>query len=222
MMNVLDACLAEGIRDLIVASSSEVYQNAPRIPTPEDVPLVVPDVTNPRFSYGGGKIVTELLAFNYGRRHFDRVVIFRPHNVYGPNMGEEHVIPQFAVRMRRAFADTTGTVRFPIQGSGLETRAFMFIDDFTDGLVWLIERGLHLNVYNIGTTGEVTIARVAHLVAACFGREIEIAPGELRPGSTPRRSPDITKLQALGFTPSTIIEIGIAKTVDWYRNPVFA
>jgi nucleoside-diphosphate-sugar epimerase len=222
MMNVLDACLAEGVRDLIVASSSEVYQNAPRIPTPEDVPLVVPDVTNPRFSYGGGKIVSELLAFNYGRKRFDRVVIFRPHNVYGPNMGEEHVIPQFALRMRRAFADSTGKVKFPIQGTGLETRAFMYIDDFTDGLVRVIERGLHLNVYNIGTTGEVTIATVAHLVAACFGREIDIVPGELLPGSTARRSPDITKLQGLGFTPVTSIETGIAKTVDWYRKPVFA
>ena len=77
---------------------------------------MVPDVTNPRFSYGGGKIVSELLAFNYGRKHFDRVLIFRPHNVYGPNMGEEHVIPQFAVRMRRAFADTTGTVRVSHSG----------------------------------------------------------------------------------------------------------
>ena len=49
MMNVLDACLAEGVLDLIVASSSEVYQNAPVIPTPEDVPLVVPDVANRAF-----------------------------------------------------------------------------------------------------------------------------------------------------------------------------
>ena len=73
MMNVLDACLADGVRDLIVASSSEVYQTPPTIPTPEDVPLVVPDVINPRYSYGGGKIVSELLAVNYGRKHFDRV-----------------------------------------------------------------------------------------------------------------------------------------------------
>ena len=222
MMNVLDACLAEGVRDLIVASSSEVYQNAAQIPTPEDVPLVVPDVTNPRFSYGGGKIVSELLAFNYGRKHFDRVLIFRPHNVYGPNMGEEHVIPQFAVRMRRAFADTAGKIVFPIQGTGLETRAFMYIDDFTEGLVRVIERGEHLNVYNIGVPGEVTIAKVAHLVAACFGREIEIEPGKLLPGSTARRSPDTTKLQGLGFTPVTSIEAGISKTVAWYRNPAYA
>ena len=218
MMNVLDACLAEGVRDLVLASSSEVYQTAPRIPTPEDVPLVVPDVANPRYSYGGGKIISELLAINYGRKYFDRVVIFRPHNVYGPDMGAEHVIPQFALRMRRACAETQGTVPFPIQGSGRETRAFIYVDDFTDGLLRVIEHGAHLNVYHIGTSEEVTVAHVAKLVAACFGRDIELVPGTVRPGSAARRSADITKLRALGFRPSTSLETGIATTVAWYRD----
>jgi len=68
MINVLDACRAQGVGDLVLASSSEVYQRPPQIPTREDIPLVVPDVHNPRFSYGGGKIISELLAINYGRR----------------------------------------------------------------------------------------------------------------------------------------------------------
>ena len=58
--------------------------------------------------------------------------------------------------------------------------------------------------------------------AACFERDIEIEAGKLLPGSTARRSPDTTKLQALGFTPVTSIETGISKTVAWYRNPVYA
>ena len=93
MMNVLDACIAENVKDLVLASSSEVYQTPPRVPTDENVPLSVPDVLNPRYSYGGGKIISELLALNYGRKHFERVAIFRPHNAYGPDMGREHVIP---------------------------------------------------------------------------------------------------------------------------------
>ena len=54
MMNVLDACVAEGVRDLVLASSSEVYQAPPRIPTDETVPLVVPDVLNPRGTWANG------------------------------------------------------------------------------------------------------------------------------------------------------------------------
>src|SRR4051794_6989870 len=59
MMNVIDACLAHGVGELCVASSSEVYQTPPAVPTREDVPLSVPDPLNPRFSYGGGKIISE-------------------------------------------------------------------------------------------------------------------------------------------------------------------
>ena len=220
MMNVLDACLQWKVRDLVLASSSEVYQTPPVIPTPEDVPLVVPDVFNPRYSYGGGKIISELLLVNYGRKHFDRAVIFRPHNVYGPDMGREHVIPQFALRMRRACEEgpADGPLPFPIQGSGQETRSFIYIDDFTAGLLRVVERGAHMHVYHIGTREEVTIAEVARLVADRFGREVELQCGAVQPGSTVRRCPDVSKIEALGFEPSTPLADGIASTVDWYRS----
>ena len=79
MINVLDACEEHGVRDVVLASSSEVYQTPPSVPTDESAPLSVPDVLNPRYSYGGGKIISELLAINYGRKKLDRVTIFRPH-----------------------------------------------------------------------------------------------------------------------------------------------
>jgi nucleoside-diphosphate-sugar epimerase len=141
MVNVIDACMDEGIGDLVLASSSEVYQTPPVIPTGESVPLVVPDPLNPRFSYGGGKIICELMAINYGRRHFERVAIFRPHNVYGPDMGDEHVVPQFARRMQRLAQEQGPEVRFPIQGTGRETRSFVYIDDLAAGVLRVIEDG---------------------------------------------------------------------------------
>ena len=51
-----------------------------------------------------GKIISEIMAINYGRKFFERVLIFRPHNVYGPDMGFEHVMPQFALRLKGAIA----------------------------------------------------------------------------------------------------------------------
>ena len=104
------------VRTLVLASSSEVYQTPPKVPTDESVPMVVPDPHNPRLSYGAGKIISEVMAINYGRKFFDRVLIFRPHNVYGPDMGFEHVIPQFALRMKKAIAQhvrCTGAIRDP-------------------------------------------------------------------------------------------------------------
>ena len=217
MMNVLNGCRAAGVRELALASSSEVYQAAPVVPTGEDVPLSVPDPLNPRFTYGGGKIISELLAINYGRAFFDRVVIFRPHNVYGPDMGWEHVIPQFALRMRElSHGSPYGPLSFPIQGSGKETRAFIHIDDFTDGLALVLALGQHLGIYHLGTEEEVSVAALAKAVGSCFGREVQVEPGMLQPGSTLRRCPNISKMRGLGFAPKIPLQAGLPGVVRWY------
>lgn len=220
MMNVLNGCRHAGVRELSLASSSEVYQTPPMVPTTEQVPLSVPDPLNPRFSYGGGKIISELLALNYGRAYFDRVVIFRPHNVYGADMGWEHVVPQFVLRMRDLCETPGDTVRFPIQGTGEETRAFVHIDDFTDGVALVLYRGEHLGIYNIGTNEEASIATLAQLVGRHFGRTVDVRPGTLQPGSTARRCPDITKLSRLGYAPKLSLLQGLPSVARWYSDNV--
>ena len=217
MINILDACITHNIDDLILASSSEVYQSPDEVPTSESVPLIVPDLLNPRYSYGGGKIISELLAINYGRSKIKRVVIFRPHNVYGPDMGWEHVVPEFVLKMDDLIsASISQPIDFKIQGTGNETRAFIFIDDFVDGLFRVIEQGQHLNVYHIGTSNEIKLYELAHQIASLFDAKIDIVPGDLAQGGTLRRCPDITKLRGLGFDPQTTMEEGLKVTKQWY------
>lgn len=219
MLSVLDACRANDIGELVLASSSEVYQTPPHIPTAEDAPLIVPDVMNPRYSYGGGKLACELMAVNYGRTGFERVMIFRPHNVYGPDMGWEHVLPQFVVRAVKAIGVTpSGPVEFPIQGDGSQTRAFVHIDDFTAGVLCMLERGEHLNVYHIGNPEEVTIRHVVKKVFDVLDREAHIVEGPLTEGSTQRRCPDISKLRTLGYEPAVSFDRGLPELVNWYAQ----
>jgi len=219
IINVLDACRENNVRDLILASSSEVYQTPPSYPTSETVPLSIPDPLNPRYSYAAGKIISEIMAINYGRKFFDRVVIFRPHNVYGPDMGWEHVIPQFAVRMKQLTnASSEKTIRFPVQGTGRETRSFIFIEDFTSGLELLINKGQHLGIYHIGTQEEVSIETLAHMVGKYFGHEVSVEPNDPAVGGTSRRCPDISKLSALGFKPRYSLKEGLSLTLKWYSE----
>jgi nucleoside-diphosphate-sugar epimerase len=217
MVNVIDAARRQGTGTLILASSSEVYQTPARVPTDESVPLVVPDPLNPRFSYGAGKLISEVMAINYGRKYFERVLIFRPHNVYGPDMGFEHVIPQFSRRLKRA-VDTQprGTIPFPIQGTGEETRSFCHVDDLVQGVMVMRERGEHLGIYHVGTLDEITIADLARRIAASVGREISVVPSTVLPGSTPRRCPSIAKLAALGYRPRIPLDQGLPPAVRWY------
>lgn len=217
MINVIDACRSEGVRSLILASSSEVYQTPPHIPTDESAPLVVPDPGNPRYSYGGGKIISELMAINYGRKYFDRVLIFRPHNVYGPDMGWEHVIPQFSLRLKQSAAEhRSGKIPFKLQSDGSQTRSFCHVDDLVRGVMAMRAKGEHLNIYHVGTTEEITIADLARRIAAHRGREIELVAGPAPEGATDRRCPDIAKLKKLGYSPQVPLANGLPSTVDWY------
>lgn len=216
IVNVIDAAVRHGVGELLVASSSEVYQTAPRVPTDENVPLSIPDPRNPRYSYAGAKLISELLALNWGRRHFRRVIVFRPHNVYGPDMGVEHVIPQLALRVRDLARKSPGAVRLPIQGTGAETRAFVHVDDAVEGLLCLARSGEHLGIFHVGTDIETRIDELAREIGRCFGRSVEVVQGPAAPGSPGRRCPDISKLRALGYNPLVALADGLPPTVRWY------
>jgi nucleoside-diphosphate-sugar epimerase len=218
-MNMLEAALELGVPDFVFASSSEVYQTPPACPTPETVAMSIPDPLNPRYSYGGGKLIGEILAFNYGRGHFRRTIVFRPHNVYGPDMGFEHVIPEFVVRLRKASVEKPqGKLRFQIQGEGYETRAFCEVGDFTGGLLRIVDAGADQNVYHIGNDEEISIRDLALLIARKMGREIEFECAPLRAGGTPRRCPDITKLRGLGYEPRIGLDVGLDASIEWYSE----
>lgn len=219
IINVIDACIEHKVKELFLASSSEVYQMPPYLPADERVPLSIPDPLNPRYSYAAGKIISEIMAINYGRKYFKKVVIFRPHNVYGPDMGKEHVIPQFIMRMKEVCRQTVDKkIKFPIHGSGKETRAFVFIDDFLDGLMLLLKNGKHLEIYNIGSSEEITIKELARELGRYFCKDIIVIPGELAKGSPVRRCPDIVKLRKLGYKPKIKLSEGLKITANWYKK----
>lgn len=216
---VVNAGRRAGVPDLVVASTAEVYQTPAVVPTPETVALTLPNSLNPRYSYGGSKIASELIAFNYAQEHYRKVQVFRPHNVYGPDMGWKHVIPQFITRaIDGQAAHPAGAVPFEIQGDGVETRAFCFVDDIVDGVLTMYANGGHREIYHIGNDEEVTIIDLAGRVGKALGVELDVRPGESAVGGTPRRCPNITKMRNLGYRPAVGLDEGLERTVAWYRE----
>jgi len=213
------ALLAEeaGVETFVYFSSSEAYQTPTVIPTPEDVPLVVPDVHNPRYSYGGGKILAEMLLLHYARPAGMRRLVIRPHNVYGPAMGFEHVIPQLVERVYRA----SDGLRLPeasivLQGTGRETRAFCHVDDAVAGTLLAFEKGADGTVYHLGNPVETTILELLRRIGERCGVRVRPETGEAPAGATPRRCPDVGRLAKLGYVPRVDLATGLAGTVDWY------
>jgi nucleoside-diphosphate-sugar epimerase len=109
-----------------------------------------------------------------------------------------------------------GSVPFPIQGSGAETRSFCHVDDLVAGVMVMREKGEHLGIYHVGTAEEVSIADLARRMAAVAGREIALASSAVLAGSTARRCPDISKLAALGYRPRVRLADGLPPTLEWY------
>lgn len=218
ILNVIDACRHEKVKNLFVMSSSEVYQTPPSVPTDESAPLVVPDALNPRYSYGSSKMISEMLALHAASA--DRTCVVRPHNVYGPRMGFEHVIPQFVGRII-PLLKTGQRVHFPIQGTGLETRSFCYIDDFVNAFLLIMDRGENRNIYHVGTDIETSIQLLAEKIGRYFGKEIVIESTPLTEGSTARRCPAIGKMKRLGFTPHFSLDEGLKHTIAWYERNAF-
>ena len=222
---VVNACRRAGVPDLVVASTAEVYQTPAVVPTPEQISLMLPDSLNPRYSYGGSKIVSELIAFNYGQDHFRKVQVFRPHNVYGPDMGWKHVIPQFILRAAESLNGGSGPAPFTIQGDGSETRAFCYVDDVVDGILTMYEKGGHREIYHIGNDEEISVRQLVDRLGEAMGGTLSIVPSSAAEGGTPRRCPDISKMRVLGYDPKTDISDGLRRTAAWYlanRNKVAA
>lgn len=216
--NVVSAALDAEVSELLFMSSSEVYQTPPVLPTPETVSLVVPDVHNPRYSYGGGKIAGELICANYGREGFERLVMVRPHNVYGPDMGDAHVIPELAAKIAAAR-------RMPIprtvslQGGGETTRAFVHVEDFVRGCLLALEKGEHLGIYHVGSRDEIRILELAKEIADILDIDVTFTSSPAPAGQTPRRCPDISKIEALGFSPRIGLRSGLEDAVGAWREP---
>lgn len=216
MTNILDAMDHKKIDNLMLASSSEVYQQPKKIPTDEKIELVVPDVFNSRNSYGGGKIISELLSINYTRSKNKNLLIFRPHNVYGPNMGYEHVIPEFHQLIYPQL--NNDEINLEIQGSGNETRSFVYIDDFIKAFELVLTKGSNNSIYNIGTQNEISINDLITTISKVIKRKINVINKPIQSGSTLRRCPDITKIKELGFISDISIDEGIKKTFKWYSE----
>ncbi|HEY2955046.1 MAG TPA: NAD-dependent epimerase/dehydratase family protein [Candidatus Eisenbacteria bacterium] len=222
MLNqVLDfSARLERLERLVFPSTSEVYAGTLEhfrlpIPTPEDTPLALPDLSRPRTSYMLSKIYGEALC------HQARLpyTIVRLHNVYGPRMGLKHVVPELLQRAHRAAPGGELEVF-----SADHTRTFCYVDDAVEMILRLAEAaGGRDGTFNVGTsTGETTIRELAEIVIRVVGKPLVIRPGPTTPGSPARRCPDITRAVAVaGCEPSVALEDGVRRTFAWYCEQVF-
>jgi nucleoside-diphosphate-sugar epimerase len=214
VLNVAQGCAAEDVQRLVFSSSSEVYGIPSEFPTPESAPLVVPDPTNPRWSYAASKIAGELVVTHTARRHGFEYAILRYHNVYGPAMGWDHVIPEFISRLVR-------DEEFTVQGDGSQRRAFCYVDDaVAPTRAALTAQAAAGGTFNVGNPAEEhSINDLIALLEGVTGRTIHPRYVPFEQAGTDRRVPDVSRAErALGLRPTITLEDGLRRTYDWYAE----
>ena len=199
-------------KQIFFASSSEVYGFPQKFPTSETEYITIPDPMNARFSYSASKIVGETIIINFARKLGIDFSIARFHNVYGPNMGFEHVIPEF---IRKCVKKEP----FTVQGDGKDSRCFCYISDALEGILSITQSSNVMNeIYNIGTDEETSINQLIELLQSIHGKEFSTIYEDFKNSGTKRRVPDITKICKLGYNPTISLQVGLKKTYDWYSK----
>lgn len=223
LMNMLEWCTTENCGGFLFSSSSETYagtlnsfldEHPEFIPTREDIPLSIDNVLNPRWSYGGSKIIGEILTSNYCRTHNVNFKIIRYHNIYGVRMGFDHVLPEFFKRIYNREDP------FKIYG-GEETRAFCSVNDgirATEAV--MLSNRCNGEIVHIGSsTQEIKIIDLLRKVfdISNYHPKIEIHPAP--EGCVMRRCPNTDKLFELtGFRAQDTLDKKLPEMYQWYMQ----
>lgn len=205
---------------VMIASTSEVYGLSADVPFREDGNLVMGATTKGRWSYACSKAIDEFLALAYWREKKLPTTIVRLFNTVGPRQTGRYgmVIPTF---VRQALAGRPITV----YGNGKQTRCFGYVGDVVGALIKLMDRSDSVGqVYNIGSSEEISILQLAEKVKELTKSESEIVlvpydeAYEEGFEDMPRRVPDTTKInQLVGFRAEMTLE-GILKSVISFHS----
>jgi nucleoside-diphosphate-sugar epimerase len=209
--NLLDLARDQGAR-FLQASTSEVYGDPLSHPQAESYWGNVNPV-GPRSVYDEAKRFGEALTMAHHRRHGTEVRIARIFNTYGPRMRPDdgRVVSNFVTQALQGRPLT-------IYGDGSQTRSFCFVEDEVDGLLALLASD-HTGPVNVGSDEERTVRDIAETVLKLTGSDSPVVYVDLPVDDPGRRRPDLTLARSvLGWQPSTTLEEGLTRTIEWFRN----
>jgi len=206
-LNLLEMARIQGIKKFIFGSTSSIYGPAAIPPFKEDAPLA------PISPYAATKAAGELLAYTYNHLYGLQVCCLRFFTVYGPRQRPDLAIHKFA----RNILDKTA---IPLYGDGTNQRDFTYIDDIIQGVMAAIEYdATPFEIINLGESQTITVKRMIELLEEVLGVQAIIEHYPPQPGDLPLTHADVNKAkQLLGYRPSTPIDQGIRKFVDWLLN----
>jgi len=206
-VNLLEAARRAGVKKAIIASSSSVYGVNSKVPFAEADPIF--QAISP---YAASKLACEALGHVYHHVYGFDVVMLRFFTVYGPRQRPDLAIHKFA-----RLIDAGKPI--PVFGDGATARDYTYITDILDGVIACTQKEFGYQVYNLGESQTVTLARLIELLEAALQKRAVINRQPLQPGDVPLTCADISKARAgLGYNPQVKIDKGIPLFVNWFKQ----
>ena len=219
--NVIEAARTVGVRKLVFLGSSCIYPRLAPQPMREESLLTGPlEPTNEWYAIA--KIAGIEMCRAYRRQYGCDFISAMPTNLYGPDdnfdLETSHVVPALIAKAHRA--KVAGDPAITVWGSGKPRRELLFVDDLADALVYLMKTYSGEQHVNIGTGHDVTIDELARTVCEVVGFRGERRYDGTKPDGAPRKLLDVSRLKALGWSATTLLRDGLARTYDFYRKQI--
>jgi GDP-L-fucose synthase len=216
--NLMDASHAADVERFVFLGSSCIYPRACPQPIKEEYLLTGPlEATNS--AYAIAKIAGIELIKSYRKQFNRRWISLMPTNMYGPrdnfDLNSSHVLP--ALINRFVTAKRTGAANVTLWGTGAPKREFLHSRDLASAVLLATEKydsDLHLN---IGTGEDLTIMELAQLIGTSAGYRGQTLWDSTKPDGTPRKVMDVSRLKAMGWSPTISLEDGIKETIQWFE-----
>ena len=211
--NVITACFANQVKKLLFLGSNCIYPKMAPQPITEDSLLTGPlEPTND--AYAIAKIAGIKMCQAYRTQYGANYISAMPCNLYGPNDNyhpeHSHVLPGLLRRFHEAKVNNVSEV--VVWGTGTPRREFLYSDDLADACIFLMHHYNEPEPINIGTGTDLTVKELAETIKATVGYAGTLTWDTSRPDGTPRKLLDVSRLQTLGWTPSTSLAAGLALT----------
>ena len=219
--NVIEGCFLAGIKKLVFLGSSCIYPKHAEIPIKEES-LLSGYLEPTNDAYAIAKIAGIKMCQSYRQQHGSDYISVMPSNLYGPgdnfDLNSSHVLPALIRKFHEAKIENKPDVE--IWGTGKPMREFLYVDDLADALIFLSENYSDERIINVGAGEDISILNLSELIAKEVGYVGNIRFNSDYPDGTMRKVMDTSRINNLGWKPSTTLEEGIKKTYEYYKNTI--
>ncbi len=217
--NVIHYSYLNGVKKLLFLGSSCIYPKFAPQPMKEEH-LLTGELEQTNEPYAIAKIAGIKMCQAYNDQYGTNYISVMPTNLYGINdnfdLNNSHVLPALIRKFHEAKQNENSSVT--VWGTGLPKREFLFVDDLADACMFLMNNYDGSDIINIGTGEDISIGELAQIIKKETGFTGDIVYDTTKPGGTPRKLLDVSRLSSLGWKYRTSLKEGLRKTLEWYAK----